>query len=131
MKISLQMKVGWESWGYSAWRRWWGDFIVAFQCLKGAPMKAGVKSSVKACSDMARGNGYKLKEHRFRRDFWEEAEDGLSLAVSKLWLNRALSNLICWKMFVPTASSVDKIVFKSPFQRIWWVDILYLSSCTK
>lgn len=64
-----------------------GRLIVAFQYLKWAHTKAGVKSCAKACSDMARGNGFKLKENRFRADFQEEIEDGLSLAMSKLWLH--------------------------------------------
>lgn len=30
-----------ENWDISAWRRLWGDLIVAFQCLKGAYREDG------------------------------------------------------------------------------------------
>lgn len=98
---------------------------MAFQNLKGAYMKPRVKSSVKNCSDMARDSSFKLKEVEFRIDFQEEVEDGLSLAVSKLWLNVALSNLICWEMFVPILSGVDTMVFKSRFQTKPFEDLIF------
>ena len=47
-------------------RRLWGDLIAAFQYLKGAYRKAGEGLFTRACSDRARGNGFKLKEGRFR-----------------------------------------------------------------
>ncbi|GAB0190490.1 hypothetical protein GRJ2_001514300 [Grus japonensis] len=47
-------------------RRHWGDLIVAFQYLKGAYKKAGEGLVTRACTDRTRGNGFKLKEGRFR-----------------------------------------------------------------
>ncbi|KAK4810250.1 hypothetical protein QYF61_013065 [Mycteria americana] len=47
-------------------RRLWGDLIAAFQYLKGVYKKAGEGLFTRACSDRTRGNGFKLKEGRFR-----------------------------------------------------------------
>ena len=47
-------------------RRLWGDLIVAFQYLKGGFKKYGDKLFSRACCDWTRGNGFKLKEGRFR-----------------------------------------------------------------
>ena len=47
-------------------RRLRGDLTAAFQYLKGAYRKAGEGLSTRACSDRTRGNGFKLKEGRFR-----------------------------------------------------------------
>ncbi|GAB0203567.1 hypothetical protein GRJ2_002822300 [Grus japonensis] len=49
-------------------RRLWGDLIVAFQYLKGAYKKDGGRLFSRACSNRTRGNGFKLKEGRFRPD---------------------------------------------------------------
>ncbi|KAK4827111.1 hypothetical protein QYF61_014374 [Mycteria americana] len=49
-------------------RRFWGDLIAAFQYLKGAYKKGGDKLFSMACCDRTRGNGFKLKEGRFRLD---------------------------------------------------------------
>jgi len=49
-------------------RRLWGDFIAAFQYLKGAYKKDGDKLCSRACCDRTRGNGFKLKEGTFRLD---------------------------------------------------------------
>ncbi|GAB0182255.1 mitochondrial enolase superfamily member 1 [Grus japonensis] len=47
-------------------RRLRGDLIAAFQYLKGVYRKAGEGLFTRACSDWTRGNGFKLKEGRFR-----------------------------------------------------------------
>jgi len=45
-----------------------GDLIVDFQCLKGAYKKGEDRFFSRACCDRTRGNGFKLKEGRFRQD---------------------------------------------------------------
>ena len=47
-------------------RRLQGDLIAAFPYLKGAYKKAEEGLFTRACSDRTRGNGFKLKECRFR-----------------------------------------------------------------
>ncbi|KAK4824153.1 hypothetical protein QYF61_011231 [Mycteria americana] len=49
-------------------RRLQGGLIAAFQYLKGAYKKDGDKLFIRACCDRTRGNGFKLKEGRFRLD---------------------------------------------------------------
>ena len=91
-------------------RRLQGDLIVAFQYLTGACRKAGEGLCVRECSDRTRGNGFKLKEGRFRSDIrkkfftvrvvrhWHrlprEAVDAPSLEVFKARLDGAWSNLV-------------------------------------
>ena len=91
-------------------RRLQGDLIVAFQHLKGTYKKDGEGLFIKECSDRMRGNGFKLREGRFRSDIrkkfftvrvvrhWNrlprEAVDAPSLAVFKARLDGALSNLV-------------------------------------
>ena len=47
-------------------RRLCGDLIAAFQHVKGGYKKAGDRLFTRACTDRTRGNGFKLKEGRFR-----------------------------------------------------------------
>jgi len=49
-------------------RRLRGEFIVAFQYLKGAYRKEGKNLFNKACCDRTRSTGFKLREGRFRLD---------------------------------------------------------------
>jgi len=91
-------------------RRLWGDIIAAFQYLKGAYKKAGEGLFTKACSHGTRGNGFKLREGRFRLDrrkklfamriviHWNrlprEAVDAPSLEVFKARSEWASKNLV-------------------------------------
>jgi len=100
-------------------RRLRGHLIVAFQYLKGACRKAGEGLFMRTCSDRIRGNGFKLKEHRFRLDtrkkfftvrvvrHWDrlpgEVVDAPSLETIKARLDGTLSNLIELKMSLLTA----------------------------
>ncbi|KFQ84074.1 hypothetical protein N337_01843, partial [Phoenicopterus ruber ruber] len=90
-------------------RRLWGNLIAAFQYLNGAYKKDGDKLN-RPCCDRTRGNGFKLKEGRFRQDIrkkfftmrvvkhWNrlprEVVDAPSLATFKVRLDGALGKLI-------------------------------------
>ncbi|KAK4818682.1 hypothetical protein QYF61_017903 [Mycteria americana] len=111
-------------------KRLWGDLIAAFQYFKGAYKKDGDRLFSRACCDSTRGNGFKLKEGRqdTRKKFFtmrvvrhwnrlpREVVDAPSLETFKARLDRALSNLIWWKMSLPMAGGLDEMTFKGPFQ---------------
>ncbi|KAK4816190.1 hypothetical protein QYF61_012655 [Mycteria americana] len=91
-------------------RRLWGDFTAAFQYLKGAYRKDREGLFIREFSDRMKGNGFKLKEGRFRLgirkkffSMWvmrhwnrlpREAVDAPSLEMFKARMDEALSNLI-------------------------------------
>ncbi|KAK4805314.1 hypothetical protein QYF61_018061 [Mycteria americana] len=104
-------------------RRLRGDLIAAFQYLQRLYKQAGEGLFTRAHSDRTRGNGFKLKEGRFRLDVrktfltmrmvrhWKrlprEVADAPSLEVFKVRLDGALSNLVWWKVSLPTAGGLE------------------------
>ena len=84
---------------------------------KGGCRKAGEELFVRECRDRTRGNGFKLKEGRFRLDIkkkfftqrvvrhWHrlprEGVDAPSLEVFKARLDGALGNLVWWEVSLP------------------------------
>ena len=67
-------------------RKFWGDLRASFKCLKGSYRKEGDKHSSKICCDRTRGNGFKLKEGRFRLDTRKSGEKKLfTVRVEKYW----------------------------------------------
>jgi len=104
-------------------RRLWKDRIAAFHYLKGACKKDGNKHFCRTCCDRTMGNGFKLKEVRFRLDIrkkfftmrvdkhWNwlprEVVDAPSLETLKVRLDGALSNLIWVRMSLLIARWFD------------------------
>jgi len=91
-------------------RKFQGDLIAAFQYSEGAYQKGGDNLFSRAGCDRTRGNGFKLKEGRFRLHIrkkfftirvvkhWTRLPRGVgdapSLETFKVRLDGALSNLI-------------------------------------
>ena len=77
-------------------RRLWGDLIVAFQYLKGAYKQEGERLFTRVDSDRIRGNGFKLRQGRFRLDirrkfFTQRVEHTGTGCPRRLWLSH------CWR----------------------------------
>ena len=95
---------------FSLEKKLWADFIAAFQYLKGAYKQEGSQLFERVDNSRTRGNGFKLKEGRFRLDVrgkfftkrvvrcWNrlprEVVDAPSLEVFKARLDGALGNLV-------------------------------------
>ncbi|GAB0189066.1 mitochondrial enolase superfamily member 1 [Grus japonensis] len=91
-------------------RRLQGDLTAAFQYLKGAYRQDGEGLFIRECSDRTRGNGFKMKEGRFRLDvrkkfftvrvvrYWNrlprQAVEAPPLEVFKTRLDGALGNVV-------------------------------------
>jgi len=118
------MRKGWESWGCSACRRAGSrETLEQLPVPEGAYKRAGEGLFARAWRDRTRGNGFKLKERRFRLDIrrkfftlrvvrpWQglprEAVTALSLAVFKARLDGALSNLVWWKVSLPLVGRLE------------------------
>ena len=100
-------------------RRLRGDLTAAFQYLKGAHKQEGERLFIRMDSDRTRGNGFKLRQGRFRLDIrrqfftqkvvtqWnrlpKEAVDAPSLEAFKARLDVALGSLVCWLATLHTA----------------------------
>jgi len=93
-------------------RRLHGDLTVTFQYLKGAYKQEGERLFVRVDSERTRGNGFKLRQGRFRLDIrrkfftqrvvmhWnrlpKEGVDAPSLEAFKARLDVALGSLVWW-----------------------------------
>ena len=113
-------------------RRLRGDLIVAFQYLKGAYKQEGERLFVRVDSDRTRGNGFKLRQGRFRLDIrrkfftqrvvthWnrlpKEAVDAPSLEAFKARLDVALGSLVCWLATLHIAGGLKLDDHCGPFQ---------------
>ena len=100
-------------------RRLQGDLIMAFQYLKGAYKQEGECLFTWVDSDRTRGNGFKLRQGRFRLDIrrkfftqrvvthWnrlpKEVVDAPSLEAFKDRLDVALGSLVSWLATLPMA----------------------------
>ncbi|GAB0181563.1 mitochondrial enolase superfamily member 1 [Grus japonensis] len=89
----------------------------------GAYRKAGEGLFIRECSDRTRGNGFKLKEGRFRLDVrkkfltvrvvrhWNrlprKAVDAPSLELLKARLDGALGNVVQWRVSLPMAGGLE------------------------
>jgi len=110
--------------------RLWGDLTVAFQYFKGAYKKDGENLFSRACCSRTKGNGFKLKEGRFRLDIrkkffsvrvvrhWHrlprEIVAGPSLAVFQARLDEVLSNLVWWNVSLPLAGGWSDMILQVP-----------------
>jgi len=127
------VRKGWELGLFSLEkRRPQGDLKSSLPVSEGACRKAGEGLLTRAWSDRTRGDGFKLKEGRFRLDMrkkffpmrvvrpWprlpREAVAVPSLAGFRSRLEGALSNLGWWKVSLPMAGSWNQMVFKGLFQ---------------
>ena len=113
-------------------RRLWRDLIVAFQYLKGAYKQEGEQLFTRVDSDRTRGNGFKLRQGRFRLDMrrkfftqkavkhWnrlpKETVDAPSLEAFKVRLDVALGSLVWWLETLHIAVGLKLHDHCGPFQ---------------
>ena len=110
----------------------WGDLIAAFQYLKGAYKQEEEWLLTRMDSDRTRGNGFKLRQERFRLDVgrkfftqrvvmhWnrlpKEVVDAPSLEAFKARLDVALGSLVWWLVTLHTAGGSKQDEHCGPFQ---------------
>ena len=77
-------------------RRLWGDFIAAFQYLKGTYKQEGEQLFMRADSDRTRGDGFQLRQGMFRLDIRRKH---FTQRVVTYWnrLPRRLWVPCCWR----------------------------------
>ena len=113
-------------------RRLWGDLNVAFQYLKGAYKQEGERLFMRLDSDRKKGNGFKLRQGRFRLDIrrkfftkrvvmhWnrlpKEVVDAPSLEAFKARLDVALGSLVWWLATLHIAGELKLDDHCGPFQ---------------
>ena len=113
-------------------RRFQGDLIVAFQYLNGAYKQEGEWLFMRVDSDRTRGNGFKLRQGRFRLDIrkkfftqrvvthWnrlpKEVVDAPSLEAFKARLDVALGSLVWWLVTLHIAGVLKLDDHCRPFQ---------------
>jgi len=66
-------------------RRLWEDLVLVFQYLKGVYRQDRENTFSKPCCDRTRGNGFKLREGKFRLDIRKKF---FTISVMKHWLPR-------------------------------------------
>ena len=113
-------------------RRLWRDLIVAYQYLKGAYKQERGWLFMRVDSDRTRGNGFKLRQVRFRLDIrkkfftqsvvthWnrlpKEVVDAPSLDAFKARLDVALGSLVWWLATLYMAGGLELDDHCGPFQ---------------
>ena len=108
-------------------RSFQGDLIVAFQYLKGVYKQEGERLFTRVDSDRTRGNGFQLRQGKFRLDIrrkgcdtqrvvthWnrlpKEVVDAPSLQAFKARLDVALGSLVWWLATLHIAVGLNSMI---------------------